>query len=349
VNSKDTISRRSRLPSIIISGPTASGKSALALNLARKINGEIVNCDSVQVYKGCDIGSAKPSADDRQVVPHHLFDIFAPDEQCDAVRYRELALGVIDEIQSRAKIPIFVGSSGLYISALLEGIDPMPSSVGEVREALNQKTSEDLYAELRWVDPERAKVLKPTDRARIVRALEIWTVSGVPQSEWFRRGNLSRTAVREVPAIILIMYPERELLYSRINKRSGQMIQDGLIEETRSMVAEYGSTVAPMYAIGYREAGEFLARGANASELKLLLERIALVTRQYSKRQRTYWRNEPQKRGWEPMLSILNGRESVLQQPWLNILLERCRGVGNKVEVWYLYESLLENLEREHG
>jgi tRNA dimethylallyltransferase len=331
-----------RLPAIIISGPTAAGKSELAIKLALRLGGEIVNCDSVQVYRSCNIGSAKPSEIERQSVPHHLFDIFEPNEQCDATRYRELALGAIEEIQGRGKVPILVGSSGLYISTLLEGIDSMPGSCAEVRALLNEWTTESLYQELSRVDFLRAQVLHPSDRGRIVRALEVWQVSGVPQSTWFKQNDVDDNRVRELPAVILVMVPDRDVIYARINERSRQMVNGGLIEETSSIIEEYGSSIAPMYAIGYRETKEFLALGGGGVvDRELLTERIALVTRRYSKRQRTYWRNEPEKRGWEPFVSLLNGKEAILEQPWINILSERCRGVGNKVEVWYLYESLV--------
>ena len=346
-NSPQTSARR--CPVIIISGPTGAGKSELSIKLALSIGGEIINCDSVQVYRQCDIGSAKPSEGERRRVPHHLFDIFEPNEQCDATRYRELALGVIAEVQARAKIPILVGSSGLYISTLLEGIDPMPASSAEVRSLLNEWSTESLYKELLFVDPERAQALHPCDRGRIIRALEVWRVSGVPQSVWFKESSVCEEKIREVPAVVLVLVPDRQVLYARINERSRQMINGGLVEETRSIIEQYGSLIAPMYAIGYREVVEFLARGGLAAERELLVEQIALVTRRYSKRQRTYWRNEPEKRGWASFVSLLNGREVVLQEPWVNILSERYRGVGNKVEVWYLYESLLENLVSEHG
>jgi len=334
---------------IIISGPTASGKSDLAIQLARRIGGEIVNCDSVQVYRYCDIGSAKPDQDERTSVPHHLFDIFEPNQQCDASRYRTLALGAIDEIQGRGKIPVLVGSSGLYISTLLEGIDPMPPSSEEVRAALNCRTTESLYEELSLVDAERANVLHPADRGRIIRALEVWKLSGVPQSKWFESSDLSGKSTSELSAIILVVLPTRDVLYQRINQRSRRMVLDGLIDETRGIIAAYGATVAPLFAIGYRETREFLARGAPDQEREALIERIAMVTRRYSKRQRTYWRNEPAKRGWEPFLTLFNGKEAVLEDPWLNILSRQCAGVGNQVKVWYLYGSLLEYLESEHG
>lgn len=346
MNDKETEDLKQRDPVIIVSGPTASGKSELAVKLALMIGGEIVNCDSVQVYRHCDIGSAKPSEIERQSVPHHLFDVFEPDEQCDASKYRTMALGVIDEIQGRGKKAILVGSSGLYISALLEGIDPMPSSSEDVRAELNGRTTESLYDELSVVDVDRAHVLHPADRGRIIRALEVWHLSGIPQSAWFDRSGVSG---RELSAIILVVSPPREVLYRRINERSRQMVEGGLIDETRAVVTRYGSAVAPMYAIGYREVVEYLSRGAPDSERQALIERIAMVTRRYSKRQRTYWRNEPGKRGWDPFVGLFDGKGAVLQAPWVNIFSEPAAGVGNQVKVWYLYGSLLEYLVSEHG
>lgn len=349
MSEKRTKDSAPRQPVIIVSGPTASGKSELAVKLALRIGGEIVNCDSVQVYRHCDVGSAKPSKVERQIVPHHLFDIFEPDDQCDASRYRALALEVIDEILGRGKTPILVGSSGLYISTLLEGIDPMPASSEKVRSALNAHTTESLYEELLRVDAERAGGLHPGDRGRIVRALEVWQMSGIPQSVWFKQNGVGKVGARELSAIILVVAPARELLYRRIDERSRQMVEGGLIDETRAIIADYGAAIAPLYAIGYRETREFLSEGAQEEAREALVERIAMVTRRYSKRQRTYWRNEPEKRGWEPFVGLFNGKEAVLEEPWLNILAEQCRGVGNQVKVWYLYGSLLEFLVSEHG
>jgi tRNA dimethylallyltransferase len=341
---------------LIISGPTASGKSDLAINLAEKLDGQIINCDSVQLYRECDIGSAKPNELERARVKHHLFDILAPDEQCDVGLYSAWAHEKIIDVQKDNALPILVGSSGLYISTLLEGIDPMPKGDPDLRLELSQYPTNELYSQLKQIDPKRAEQLKCGDRGRIIRALEVWKTSGIKQSEWFKQAKIAgKTHMlnndSNFNVIILVLWPDRTQLYDTIKNRVALMLKRGLIDETKMLLQKYGDKIAPLKAIGYRETVEAISRSSNTeqtgeqqeSELAQLIEKISQNTRRYSKRQYTYWRNEPLKRGWAPFLSWIStgsrsnpqGITELAKLIYSRFGVLRCKD-GKKVEIWYL-------------
>ncbi len=202
---------------IVLSGPTASGKSGLALALAREFPVEIVNADSLQVYRYLDIGTAKPTVPERREVPHHLIDVADPDEPYDAGRYVREAEHAIGEIRSRGKVPLVTGGTGMYIRALLRGLDPLPADL-HVREALARRWESEggaaLHAELARIDPETAGRVHPSDRLRVVRALEIAAVAGIPASRARAAWSSART-VRD--CLFLVLWPDRESLYRRID------------------------------------------------------------------------------------------------------------------------------------
>ena len=268
---------------IAVVGPTASGKSDVAMQLAESLGGEIVCCDSVQLYRGFDIGSAKPSRDDRLRIPHHLFDRFAWDEECDAAIYADEARVVISEVLQRGRVPIVTGGTGLYLRALVgENWDEGLPKDEVLRAKLNERASDDLFTELRDRDPERAKALHPHDRFRVIRALEINILSGAPVP----RTVVPESRVRDY--LTLIMEPARELVRERIAIRVQKMLELGLVDEVRSLIENgVGTSSKPMQSIGYKECVAYLSGSLSESELALA---ITMATRQYAKRQATWFK-----------------------------------------------------------
>lgn len=276
---------------LVIAGPTASGKSALALELAEQLDGEIVCVDSLTVYRGLDIGSAKPSAADRARVPHHLLDIRDPREPFSAADFRREATAVITDIVTRGKRPILAGGTGLYLRILLGGLADAPAGDRDVRERLQQRAEreggEALLAELRGIDPDTAAGLHPNNLIRIVRALEVWYASGVPLSRFQQQHRFSDRPYRTLQ---YLLNPPREELHRRIEQRVSWMLRAGLVEEYRRLRdAGVPADAKPLGAIGYKEVAAFLAGHIAADDLPHL---IARHTRYYAKRQLTWFRKE---------------------------------------------------------
>jgi len=281
-----------RAPLLVLAGPTASGKSALALALAREFPLEIVNADSLQVYRRMDIGTAKPSREERMEVPHHLIDVADPDEPYNAGRFVKEAEGAIAAIRERGNVPIVVGGTGMYVRALLRGLDPLPSDPA-VRKALDMRWEEEggagLHAELARIDPETAARVHPADRVRVVRALEITAVAGaVPSRVRAAWGGGDPPAHR---VLFLALGPQREDLYRRIDARTEGMFRRGLLDEVRDLLAlGYGRELKPMCALGYRHAVAHLLDGVPLAET---VEAVKRDTRRYAKRQETWLSAEP--------------------------------------------------------
>lgn len=277
-------------PLVVIAGPTASGKSALALALAQQLGGEIVNADSQQVYRGLDVGTGKPTASERALVPHHLYDVAAPWEQLDAAQYVVLADRAIADVRARGRLPIVVGGTGLWIRALLKGLVDAPPRNAELRGRLEAQAREQglgaLHDRLREVDPDSAALIRPTDPTRLVRALEVFELSGVPLSELYRRQ--ARGPPRH-EALQLALELSMAELEQRIRRRVRAMFDDGLVEETARADAEPRAHDRLSRVMGYREALELLA-GRLSREAAV--EAVARVQRQYAKRQRTWLRGE---------------------------------------------------------
>ena len=271
--------------SIIIAGPTASGKSALSIGIAEKFGGEIINADSVAVYKGFDIGAAKPSDEEKNTVPHHLFDLFESHEDCDAGLYAKLAKQKIKEISDRGNTPIIVGGTGLYLRALLgESFHDLPHDP-EVRAQLTSKPKEELFELLSLNDPERAKELHPNDHFRLARALEIFFITGKTMAELTKENPKSDP----IDHIFIALEPGREDLLKRIEKRTRQMIRKGLVEEVRGLLSKgVKKDDKPMQSIGYKEVIDFLDAGEN--DWAELEERINISTRQFARRQVTWFK-----------------------------------------------------------
>ena len=277
---------------IVIAGPTASGKTDLAVALARSLSGEIVNADSMQVYRGMDIGTAKPTYEERQGIPHHLLDVVNPDEDFNAAIYRRLALPIVNEICSKGKTCLVVGGTGLYIRGLIGGLMDSPPSDPELRERLRMECeihgTAKLHEKLESLDPERAESIHPNDGARIIRAIEINYLSDLCSSDLMKRHGFRD---RSLNALKLCLHVDREDLYDRINERSVKMADKGLIEETRDLLKQgYSPDLNSMKAIGYRHMIRYLQGEWSLEETITKLKRD---TRRYAKRQLTWFRAEP--------------------------------------------------------
>ena len=285
---------------VVITGPTATGKTALALTLASRFGAEIVGADSRQVYRYLDIGTAKPTAEQQACIPHHLLDVADPDERFDGARFRALALDSIHGILARGKRVLVVGGTGLYLRMLTRGLFAGPPADAELRVRLQGQEQHEgkgfLHHWLGTIDPETATRLHPNDLVRLVRALEVFLLTGTPISQWQREHGF-----RESPfstfTIGLVM--ERAALARGIEARCRQMVQDGLVEEIRRVWAMgYGPDLPTMQTIGYAQIGAFL-RGEYG--LEEALTRMALETKRLAKRQLTWLRAEPEVQWFTPM------------------------------------------------
>lgn len=275
---------------VVILGPTASGKSTLALTLAEKLKGEIVSCDSVAVYREFDIGAAKPSLEERRRVPHHLIDVAFPAEQFTAGDYSRLARQAIQEISARNHLPIVVGGTGLYLRALLQGLFAGPPPSEELRQRLRKRTEERgpgyLHAMLRRLDPAAAQAIHANDIPKLVRAIEICISTRQPMTGLWQQG---REPLRGFRIVRLGLNPDREALYQRINLRAAHMFRHGLLEETKILLQRYGA-VRPLDSLGYRQAVQHL-QGTLALDDAIAAAQQA--HRNYAKRQMTWFRREP--------------------------------------------------------
>jgi tRNA dimethylallyltransferase len=276
----------------VILGPTASGKTALSLSLAEKFQGEIVNCDSVAMYREFDIGTAKPSLAERARAPHHLFDCVDPMQDVTAGEYARQARGVLTEIKWRGHLPIVVGGTGLYLRALLEGLFAGPQRSEELRERLRgsaaRRGSPYLHRILSRLDRTTAEKIHPNDTPKLIRAIEVCLASRQKVSELWQQG---RDPLQGFRILRLGLDPDRAALYSRINHRAEQMLKGGLIEETKKVIGKYGSRARPLGSLGYKQAAEFL-RGELTREQALSM--IQQAHRNYAKRQMTWFRREPE-------------------------------------------------------
>jgi tRNA dimethylallyltransferase len=273
-------------------GPTASGKSALALQLAAKHPVEIVSVDSAQVYRGMDIGTAKPTAAERSRVPHHLIDVADPDERYSTGRFRADAIRVVLEILQRKNLPLLVGGTMLYYRSLVAGLDELPPADPAVRAAIDAEAAQRgwpaLHAELAKADAQSAQRIMPKDAQRIQRALEVFRITGKPIS--VLRGKASGDLPFELKACCLI--PERSDLHKRIEKRFELMLREGLVDELRSLRRNYrlSADMPSMRAVGYRQAWSFLEGQISEGAMR---EQAIAATRQLAKRQMTWLRSFP--------------------------------------------------------
>ena len=277
---------------LTIVGPTASGKTRLAVELARRFNGEVVSCDSMQIYRTMDIGTAKPTAEEMQGIPHHMLDVADPEENYSAARYVEQASACVDDILARGKLPIVAGGTGLYRDALLAG-RTFAAFSGKFRGTLEQRAANGelpaLYQELQQIDPARAEKLHPADEKRIIRALEVWYETGKTITQHDEESKLQPPRYESVS--IGLSFVDRADMWERIDRRVDEMMAAGLVEEVRSLL-ERGvpPTCTAMQAIGYKEMASALLEGRPPEEGA---EEIKLRSRQYAKRQLTWFRRDP--------------------------------------------------------
>jgi tRNA dimethylallyltransferase len=282
---------RPPLASIVIAGPTGTGKSALALRIAEMIGGEIVNYDSVQIYRGFDIGSAKPTAESRASVPHHLYDIVNADEDFNAADYARVARATCVAIEARGRRAILAGGTFFYLRALLHGLPEMPGRDASLRARIRRiadrrRGNDRLHRWLSKIDPQSGRRIAPADRHRVERALEVWMISGKPISEWERPATIS---AEEFPAIKIGLTLERPRLIERLDARVEAMYAAGLVDETRGLLTKYPRTARPFGAIGYAEAAAVVM---GEMDLGTAVAETKRRTRAYAKRQMTWLRSE---------------------------------------------------------
>ncbi len=282
------------MQSIWLMGPTASGKTGLALDLARRLPVELISVDSALVYRGMDIGTAKPDAETLRAFPHRLIDILDPSEAYSAARFRQDALEAMREIHARGRIPLLVGGTMLYYRALQDGLADLPAADPALREAIQAEATvrgwAALHEELARVDPQAAARIHPNDPQRLGRALEVWRLTGVPLSEWQARGR--EQAAPEVGRVLkLALIPSRELLRERIAVRFTQMLEAGFIQEVEALRArgDLHLGLPSMRSVGYRQVWEYL-EGAHTYER--MVELGVTATRGLAKRQMTWLRSE---------------------------------------------------------
>jgi tRNA dimethylallyltransferase len=277
-------------PLIVVAGPTASGKTALALELAEQFAGEIVSCDSVAVYRGMEIGTAKPTLDERARVPHHLIDILTPDEPCTAGDYSRLAREAVAGISERGRLPIVAGGTGLYLRALLDGLFPAPQRDEPLRTKLRAKAERHgaphLHRILTRLDPAAATLIHANDAPKVIRAIEVTLAARAPITEQWEQPREALTGYR---VLRLGLNPPRAELYQRINCRAAEMFDRGLVEETTQLVERYGFECRALTSLGYAQAIAVL-RGEMTRDQAIA--DTAQGHRNYAKRQLTWFRKD---------------------------------------------------------
>jgi tRNA dimethylallyltransferase len=276
---------------VVLLGPTGSGKTALSLTLAERFQGEIVNCDSVAIYRAFELGTAKPSPAERSRVPHHLLDFVDATSQITAGEYARIARQVLQEIKCRGKLPIVVGGTGLYLRALLEGLFPGPQRSEELRDRLRKRAAHKgtayLHRMLTHLDRDAAVNIHANDASKLIRAIEVCLTSQRHMTEMWKEGSEPLHGFR---ILRLGLNPERHALYERINERAVRMFESGLVDETRRLLKEYGENVRPLHSLGYKQALQ-LIRGE--IDEATALQGAQQAHRNYAKRQMTWFRREP--------------------------------------------------------
>lgn len=278
------------LPIAVVSGPTGIGKTAVALALARRLGGELVGADSVQVYRGFDIGASKPTAAELGDVAHHLIDVRAPDEPLDAASYAALADASIADIHARGRVAIVVGGTGLWLRALLRGLVSVPKVDAELRAKLETEWERAgalaMHARLARVDPLSAQRIHVNDKLRVVRALEVHAQLGRPLGDLRAAHALGAPRYRDWTLIVDL---PRVQHVERVRARTRSMLEHGLIEEVRRLLARYGPELRALQSVGYRQALEHLQHGVPLPQTELEIDRATLI---YARRQRTWWKND---------------------------------------------------------
>lgn len=309
---------------IAVVGPTAGGKSALALALAKELGGEIVSCDSMQVYRRMSIGTAKPTEEEQAEVRHHMIDVVEPDADFSCAEYVSMAAGAIEDCRVRGKLPIICGGTGLYLDALLRKNDLSPETTdervrAELMEYAEKNGNEALHAWLRSVDPESAEATHPNNVKRVARALEIYRVSGLTKTELDRRSL--EGGDRYDATVLGLRYEDREVLYRRIERRVDEMLRMGLVEETRALLSEgvFEKNRTAAQAIGYKEILPYCRGECTLAEAA---EALKTATRRYAKRQMTWFSARPYVKWIEAME---DGRQKTFEE-----IVNNARGLFQK-------------------
>ena len=284
---------------VVICGPTASGKTALSIKLAQRINGEIISSDSMQIYKDMDIGTAKPTKEEMQGIKHYLIDFVEPNQRYSVAEFKKDAESAIEEILAEGKVPIVVGGTGLYVDSLIYGIEYQDIKLDEkYRKELENRVKEKgldvLYNEAKELDPQAIEKISPNDQKRILRILEIYKATGKNKTE---QEIESRKNGVKYDYKVFAIDMDREKLYDRINKRVDIMIENGLIEEVQGLLKKYDQFPTAMQGLGYKEVVEYLQGKISKEEM---IEKIKRETRRYAKRQMTWFRKNKQTIWIEP-------------------------------------------------
>lgn len=291
---------------IVICGPTASGKTSLSIELAKKINGEIISSDSMQIYKDMDIGTAKPTKQEMQEIKHYLLDFVEPDQRYSVAQFKKDAEKAIEEILAKNKVPIIVGGTGLYVDSLIYGIEYQEIELDKkYREELEEKAQkeglETLYEQAQKIDPQAMEKISANDKKRILRILEIYHSTGKTKTQ---QEIESRKNEVKYDYKVFALNMEREKLYERINKRVDIMIEQGLIQEVENLCSKYTEFPTAMQGLGYKEVVEYLQGKISEQEM---IEKIKMETRRYAKRQLTWFRKNKQ----TIWLDATKGKENV--------------------------------------
>lgn len=292
---------------IAVVGPTASGKTGLGVELARRIGGEVVSCDSMQIYKTMDVATAKPTAEEMKGVPHHLIDLLPPETTFSLAEYLDLAEKTIADIHARGKVPVLVGGTGLYIDTLLQGVQLCdqgedPAYRAEMAALAEKEGGQALMERLRACDPDYAETVHPNNILRLIRALEVYHATGIPMSVHIRHSREGES--RYAPLWLGLRYQDRSILYDRINRRVDRMMEQGLLEEARAAYATRMSTAAQ--AIGCKELYPYFA---GEKTLEECIETLKRSTRRYAKRQLTWFKRNGEIHWLEP--DRMTGKELV--------------------------------------
>lgn len=299
---------------IVIGGPTASGKTALSIELAKKINGEIVSADSMQIYQEMNIGTAKPSEEEKQNIPHYMLDFVKPDERYSVADYKKDAKKAIRKILSKGKKPIVVGGTGLYIDSLIYEIEYPEIEMDlsyrkELEELIKKEGLEYLYERAKQIDEKAMEKISPNDQKRILRVLEIYHQTGKTKTELEKESRKEPEFDYKMFAIEM----ERKILYDRINQRVDKMLQNGLVQEVETIYQRYQEFPTAMQALGYKEVVEYLDGKVSKEEM---IEKIKMESRRYAKRQLTWFRKNKETK-W------LNGQDSITHN--IHIILEEIK------------------------
>ncbi len=298
---------------IVIAGPTASGKTALSIELAKKINGEIVSADSMQIYKYMNIGTAKPTKEEMQDIKHYLLDFVSPEERFSVAQYQELAQEAINTIISKGKVPIVVGGTGLYINSLVYGIKFEQTEVDMKYRALLEERAdreglEVLYEEAKKIDPTAMQKISPNDQKRIIRVLEIYKQTGKTKTE-----QEEESRKQEIPFDykVFVLEMDREKLYERINRRVDLMLEQGLVAEVEEIYKKYSHFPTAMQGIGYKEVVSYLENQISEEEM---IEKIKQETRRYAKRQITWFKKDENWKKINALDTLQNNINIILEE-----------------------------------